>query len=254
MKGLWIIYSEAEMAWLETHRLLPISDYHRQFCAAFGRDVEAANLHALRKRKGWKTGRTGFFEKGQDPANKGHKCAPGAGGRHPNAVRTQFQPGARRGVAVKLYKPVGTERLCKDGYLERKIHDGMPLQSRWRAVHLIRWEEINGPVPKGHCLKALDGDKANTAPDNWTLIPRALLPRLNGGAHKTHPAYADASPEVRPALLTIAKLDHRARVLRKGNLSADGALPRQESADRGPTSDPKSPPLAVDTGVQISGN
>lgn len=215
MKGHYISYSEAEMAWLEANRTLPISDYHRQFCDAFGRDVSAANLHALRKRKGWKTGRTGQFVKGQEPDNKGRTCAPGVGGRHPNAIRTQFQPGVRRGVASKLYKPIGTERLSKEGYLERKIHDGMPLQSRWRAVHLIRWEAENGPIPEGHCLKCL-GDRSDTDPANWLCISRALLPRLNGGAHGTHLAYADAAPEVRPALLTIAKLDHQARTKRRG--------------------------------------
>lgn len=211
-KGQFIPYSADEMAWLEANRLLVIGDYARQFNERFGREVDAKNLHALRKRKGWKTGRTGCFKKGQEPANKGKKCEPGKGGNHPNARRTQFSKGERRGVAVKLYKPVGTERLSRDGYLERKINDGMPLQSRWRAVHLIEWEAVNGPIPAGHCLKCLDGNKTNTAPDNWEAIPRSLLPRLAGGnRYKRVLAYDDAAPEVRPALLTVAKLAHAAR-------------------------------------------
>ena len=48
--------------------------------------------------------------------------------------------------------------------MERKIHDGLPLQSRWRAVHLLNWEAINGPIPKSHCLKCLDGNRLNVAP------------------------------------------------------------------------------------------
>lgn len=65
-KGKRISYSAAEMAWLEANCLLPITDYHPQFCQAFDQhDVDAGNLHALRKRKGWRTGRTGCFEKGQ---------------------------------------------------------------------------------------------------------------------------------------------------------------------------------------------
>lgn len=215
MKGQSIIYSDAEIAWLEANSTLSIGDYCRQFTETFGREVAAANLNGLRKRRGWKTGRTGCFVKGQAPANKGKKCPPGTGGLHPNARRTQFVRGERRGVAVKLYQPIGTVRHSKDGYPEQKIHDGMPLQSRWRAVHLIRWEEINGPIPKGHCLKSVDGSKTNSDPANWLLIPRALLPRLNGGAHGTHLAYADAAPEVRPALLTLAKLDHQARTKKR---------------------------------------
>lgn len=216
MKGQSIPYSAEELAWLEANRLMVISDYARDFNARFGRAVEAKNLHALRKRKGWKTGRTGCFEKGQEPFNKGKKCEPGRGGLHPNARRTQFTKGERRGVAVKLYKPIGTERITEDGYRERKIHDGMPLQSRWRAVHLIEWEVANGPLPKGHCLKCLDGNKQNCDPANWQAIPRALLPRLAGGnRYKRVLAFDDAAPEVKPALLAIAELEHRARSKRK---------------------------------------
>lgn len=223
MKGRPIPYSAEEMAWLEANRSLVISDYHRAFCAAFRRDdVTAGLLHALRKRNGWKTGRTGCFERGQEPANKGQKCAPGTGALHPNARATQFRKGhGRSGVAVTLYKPIGAERLCKDGYLERKIHDGMPLQSRWRAVHLIRWEAINGPIPDGHCLKALDGDRLNTDPANWKLIPRTMLPALNGGRNKRRPAYDNAAPELKPTLLAIAEVEHIARKLKRPTLSAE---------------------------------
>ena len=215
MKGHPIRYSADETAWLETNRLLPIGDYARAFRETFGRDVDAANLHALRKRKGWKTGRTGQFDKGAVPVNKGTTCPPGFGGRHPNAQRTQFRKGGRTGRAQKNYQPIGAERTSKDGYRERKVHDGLPLQSRWRAVHLIEWEAVNGPIPAGHCLKSRDGNRANADPANWQAIPRALLPRLNGGRTKTHLAYDEAHPDIRPALLTIAKVAHKARELRK---------------------------------------
>lgn len=215
MRGHPIRYSAAEMAWLEANRLLPISEYHDGFRSTFGRDdVPRGLLHSLRKRKGWKTGRTGCFTKGQAPSNKGQTCAPGTGGRHPNAVRTQFQAGVRQGVAVKLYKPIGTERLSKEGYLERKIHDGLPLQSRWRAVHLIEWEAANGPIPKGHCLKRL-GAKTDTSPANWKLIPRAMLPALNGGRHKRRPAYDEAADVLKPSLLALAEVETKARQLRR---------------------------------------
>lgn len=221
MKGHPIRYSTAEVAWLEANRTLPIGEYTAGFQRAFGRpEVTAHQLHALRKRKGWKTGRTGHFEKGAEPVNKGKPCAPGTGGRHPNARKTQFKKGhGRSGVAVALYKPIGSERVSKDGYLERKIHDGLPLQSRWRAVHLIRWEAVNGPIPDASCLKALDGDRTNTEPSNWELVPRSLLPALNGGPHNRRPAYDQAAPELKPALLTLAKVEHQARQLRKRKVS-----------------------------------
>ncbi len=147
MKGHPIKYSAAEMAWLEENRLKVISDYHRAFVEAFGRgDVSAVNLHSLRKRNGWKTGRTGCFEKGAEPHNKGVPCPPGKGGHHPNARKTQFRKGNRTGQANRNYKPVGTERLSEDGYREIKVHDGLPRQSRWQLVHRVEWEKANGPV------------------------------------------------------------------------------------------------------------
>lgn len=207
-------YSPNEIAWLRSNCALEIQEYHSAFCAQFERaDVTAHQLYALRKVKGWKTGRSGRFEKGMTPANKGKPCPPGKGGRHPNARKTQFKKGQRTGIAVKLYKPIGTERLSKDGYLERKINDDMPLQSRWRAVHLVRWEEINGRLPKGHALKSLDGNKLNTDPSNWELVPRGLLPRLNG---KHGRRYDDAPAELKPTIMAVAKLDHRLAEKRRG--------------------------------------
>jgi hypothetical protein len=203
-----IEYNGAELAWIEAnaHRLR--REAHAEFCQLFGRnDVSPSNYAALCKRNGWLTGRTGQFEKGMESWNKG-KPMP----FHPNSVATRFKTGERRGVAVKLYKPIGTERMAKDGYLERKIHDGMPLQSRWRAVHLIRWEELNGPLPKGMALKCLDGDKRNTDPANWEAVPRALLPRLNGRFGRN---YDTAPSDLKPAIMAIAKLEHAARERRR---------------------------------------
>lgn len=208
MKGRHISYSADEMAWLEANRTLEIADYTHGFNAHFGRDVAAKNLHALRKRKGWKTGRSGRFVKGAEAYNKGRPFAPGRGGNHPNAQRTQFKPGARTGRANEMYKPIGTERMSKDGYLERKVHDGLPMQSRWRAVHLVRWEEANGPIPKGHCLKSLDGNRLNTDPCNWQLISRAMLPYLGGRYGIDY----DAMPtELKPAVMAIARVKHASR-------------------------------------------
>ncbi|MFD2855379.1 HNH endonuclease [Seohaeicola zhoushanensis] len=93
----------------------------------------------------------------------------------------------------------------------------MPLQARWRAVHLIHWEERNGPLPKGYALKCLDGDKLNTDPANWEAI-RALLPRLNGRFGRN---YDTAPAELKPTIMTITKLEHRARELRQQERKED---------------------------------
>lgn len=208
MKGQPLKYSAAELAWIETNASLPRRQLHIDFQATFGRtDVSQANLTALCKRRGWLTGRTGRFTPGQTPANKG-KPMP----YHPNNAATRFKKGNRTGRANQLWKPIGSERLSKEGYIERKIHDGLPLQSRWRGVHLIRWEEIYGPVPDGHCLKCQDGDRSNTDPANWRAIPRAILPRLSGRWNRP---YDSAPAEIKPTLMLVAELEHAARQARK---------------------------------------
>lgn len=207
MKGRAIHYSEEELAWIEAHKLLRRAEAYAMFQARFARpEITQTNYASLCKRKGWMTGRNGRFTQGQEPHNKGKPfCAPGS-------EKGWFRTGERRGAAADLYKPIGTERISKDGYIERKIHDGLPLQSRWRAVHLIRWEALHGSVPEGHALKCLDGDRTNTAPANWTAVPRALLPRLNGRFGRNY----DAAPaEMQPVILATAQLEHTARSLRQ---------------------------------------
>lgn len=216
MKGRAIAYSADEMEWLEANRLMVISDYHRAFCAEFGRDdVSAVNLHSLRKRKGWKTGRTGQFSKGSVPHNYGKPCEPGKGGRHPNARKTQF----KKGRLPHNAQGAGHERIdSKDGYVVMIVDEVNPWTgAKTRPVHkhVYLWEQINGPVPDGHCLKCRDGNKLNTDPSNWELIPRGVLPRLNGGRATRIMAYDTAPDELKPVLMTIARVDHKASELRR---------------------------------------
>jgi hypothetical protein len=208
--GGHVRYSDAELEFVRLHSKLPRRALHEKFVEQFGRDeVSLSKITALCKRRGWLTGRSGCFPQGNVPANKGKRMA-----YHPNSARTQYKPGNRSGMAAKNYKPVGTERMTVDGYVERKIHDGMPLQSRWRAVHLIRWEELHGALPEGYCLKCLSGDKANTKPSNWKAIPRALLPWLNGKFGRDYNSAPDA---LKPVILATAELEHAAREAAKGD-------------------------------------
>lgn len=214
MKGRSIPYTAEELAFIKSVAQWPRGEALAAFSQKFRRDdVSLQNFNALCKRNGWLTGRTGQFSVGHSTHNKGVPCVEGKGGRHPNSRKTQFSKGHRNGVAVKLWKPIGTERIAKDGYLERKVNDDMPLQGRWRTVQLIEWEAANGPILDGHCLKCLDGNKLNTHPSNWEMIPRAMLPHLNGGRFKTRIAFDEATPELKPALMAVAKIKHRVKCL-----------------------------------------
>lgn len=200
MKGRAISYSAAELKWLSDNRTLMIGDYHAGFLATFGRDVAAQNLHALRKRKGWRTGRTGCFEKGQAPHNLG-KPMP----FNPNSAATRF----KKGQLPHNTKFAGHERVSKDGYVEISIEQSNPhtgFERRYVLKHRWLWEKANGPVPKGMALKCL-GERTNCDPSNWMLVSRGLLPRLNGGRHKKRIAYDEAPAELKPTLVAVAKLE-----------------------------------------------
>ena len=168
-----------------------------------GLEKSAAYLEspaACRLRRGDNVGADFRFKPGQAPPNKGLRRPGWAPGR---MRETQFKKGERRGVAVDLWKPIGTERLSKDGYLERKINNGLPLQKRWRAVHLIIWEEANGPLPAGHAVVFKNGIKSEIRLENLELIKRADLMRRN--------AIHNYPPEVKQTIRAVASLKRAIR-------------------------------------------
>lgn len=206
MKGTYIKYTAKQLAWIKRHRKLPRREAHLLFVKNFRRkDVTVEALGALRGRKGWLTGRDGRYEPGAVPANKGRKMP-----FNPNSARTRFKKGQR----PYNTKFAGHEHMTKDGYVEISVNETNPhtgFERRYVQKQKYLWEKAHGPVPKGHVLKSLDGNKANTDPGNWVPVPRAMLPRLNGrwGTH-----YDTAPAELKPTLFAIAKLEQAARAKR----------------------------------------
>lgn len=199
--GKSLAFTSREVEWLHQNAHLPRQDAITAFQQEFGREVSLTMVVGWRKRNGVKTGRTGCFVKGQTPPNKGKpmsaelraKCAP-----------TMF----RKGQLPHNTKWLGHERLSKDGYVEVSIAETNPHTGFERCYvlkHVHEWEKLNGPVPEGMCLKSRDGNRQNTDVSNWELIDRALLPALNGRPWKGL-AYDEAAPEVKPALMALAKL------------------------------------------------
>ena len=74
---------------------------------------------------------------GTPPWNKG---IPGSTGNHSNTQRTQFKAG-RAPEEARNYQPIGSQRICKDSYLERKVTDGQSIAParRWVGVHRLVW-------------------------------------------------------------------------------------------------------------------
>lgn len=206
MKVRKISYLPEELAWLEANCTRSRAELHQAFCFRFGRkDVTVDNIKALCSRNGWKSGQDGRFSKGQVSHNKGRKMP-----YNPNIAATQFKAGA----PPANIRPMGSERIGKDGYIEIKVPAANPYtghSTRFIHKHRWNWEQVHGPLPKGMALKCLDGDRTNTDAANWQAIPRGLLPRLSG---RWRVAYDTAEAEVKPALLALAKLEHATKAAR----------------------------------------
>ena len=160
----------------ELRRSVPATYNRARFLGLAKSPEYLASADACRLRRGDNVGAASRFKKGHVPANKGTRRPGWAPGR---MRETQFKKGERRGVAVTLYKPIGAERVSKDGYLERKVNDDLPLQRRWRAVHLVLWEATHGPVPKAHAIAFRNGDKRDIRLENLECISRRELMARN---------------------------------------------------------------------------
>ena len=131
----------------------------------FGFDYTHHQIKGAITRNKLNTGRTGRFEKGHATWNKGSKGLT-------KANVTSF----KKGQKPHNYKPLGSERITKDGYCEIKVSD---TGRRWKPKHVLIYEKHHGKVPKGSAVIFLDGDKRNFDIDNLYLVTRSQLAMLN---------------------------------------------------------------------------
>lgn len=108
----------------------------------------------------------GRFKPGAKTWNAGKKGWQ-AGGR---SKETQFKKGRK---PSNTWRPIGAERLSKDGILYRKVADTGVKKTDWKAVHVLVWEEHNGPLPDGLIVVFIDRDRENFAPSNLEAVTRA---------------------------------------------------------------------------------
>ncbi|HHT7202591.1 MULTISPECIES: HNH endonuclease signature motif containing protein [Bacillus] len=131
----------------------------------FGIELTVQQIRGFKKRFKLKSGLNTRFAGGHTPFNKGKKgCSSGG-------KATQF----KKGDIPHNYKPVGTERVNSDGYVDIKI----AAPNKWRAKHLVIWEEVNGPLPEGHAVIFGDKNRRNFNLDNLILVNQKQLGSLN---------------------------------------------------------------------------
>ena len=155
----------------------------------FGLSLNAKQVKAYRKNHDLLSGLTGRFEKGRTPFNKGKKFP----GRPPNSG--QF----KKGNKPPNYLPVGTINFTTDGYPKEKIAE----PNKWVLKHRKVWEDNFGPIPEGHSVCFLDGDKSNYDISNLILLSNEELARMN------HNNYFSTDPELTKLGAGITKLTRK---------------------------------------------
>lgn len=110
------------------------------------------------------SGLTGKFEKGHETFNKGKKWdeyIPKE--KQENCRKTTF----KKGNIPKNYRPIGSERITIDGFIEIKTAN----PNKWRIKsHVIYEEYYQTKIPKGYKIVYLDGNRLNLDPSNLKMV------------------------------------------------------------------------------------
>lgn len=112
-------------------------------------------------------GLTGRFKKGNVPYNKG---------KHTKTVGRMAETQFKKGGLPPNTKPIGYERVTKDGYIEVKVMERPNRETgekNFKPKHRLIWEQAYGPIPKGHNVIFKDGNKRNFELSNLELITNA---------------------------------------------------------------------------------
>lgn len=137
-------------------------EIQQEFTRRFGYEITTSRIKSYIGNHKLKTGTTGQFKKGQVSHNKGKKMTPEI---YKKCAKTMF----KKGNIPENHRPVGSERITKDGYVEIKIAE----PNKWALKHRYLWEKENGKVPDKHILIFRDNDKTNVNLENLILISQS---------------------------------------------------------------------------------
>lgn len=140
-----------------------VAEYNNRF----NEPITISRLKSYMSNHKINNGLTGRFKKGHIPANKG---------THPPTVGRMAETQFKKGNLPPNTKPIGYERITKDGYTEVKVMqrpNRKTGEKNFKLKHRIIWEEHFGKIPKGYNVIFLDGDKTNFDINNLALLSDA---------------------------------------------------------------------------------
>ena len=120
--------------------------------------------------------------------------------------QTMFKKGHTPANRMK----VGEYTYTTDGYLKLKVKDEGTQNERFVFVHRKVWEEHNGPIPPGHKIIFLDGNKDNCDISNLAMVDNAEALEMYRRNLRTD------DTELTRTGLAVAKINIAARKRKRG--------------------------------------
>lgn len=190
-------YTIDQLAFLQARKDMDRKKLTLLFNRRYGTTMSFDAIKQLMLRKRWLSDRDGRFKRGHATWNKGAKGLPSF------SPETTFKKGNRPVNA----KPVGTERISKDGYIEVKVAE----PKKWMTKHRHIWEQYHGKtVPRGHIVIFMDGDNRNFAIENLKAIPRSINGVMSKkGYHELEPEFKEVMINVAAVDVAVSKLENR---------------------------------------------
>lgn len=187
-KGIAIKYSDDVLVFMRKHSTMPRRELTELINQTFDTDYTVDQVQSKCTHLGLKTGRDGKLKKGHKTWNKGLK------GFNPSPETLW-----KKGNIPHTARPIGYERINRDGHVEVKVegHRQMVYKHRWV------WENHNGPTPKGHVVSFRNGIKTDCRIENLILLTRAELVRLNQSYIKY------STPETHESCILLAKIKNK---------------------------------------------
>lgn len=177
-----------------------------EFNKRFDEPITEGKLKSYMSRYKINNGLKGYFPKGHIPYNKGMKgiCAKGS-------EKAWF----KKGHIPKNARPMGSERINKDGYIEIKVreHKTKDKPNTFERKHRVIWEEAHGEIPQGHVIIFKDGDKTNCNLSNLAVILRAEHQQM------TRKGLRSENPKLTEIGILIAKMGVAAKKAEKKKIN-----------------------------------
>lgn len=233
MMGKRMKYTETHLAFLKDgYKRMKLGDLVEAFNDKFGTSCSYTQIRKAVDRYGFQSGRKGGFQGGETlvPFSEeerefiksyAHLKNEDIVSLHNRIFKTKRTFCSIATMLWKMGLGKQKQRVLKDGEVISYHKQGYQLikvpkykcgrtYRNYKYKHVAVWEEANGPIPEGQCLRFLDGDNSNCEIGNLMLVSRAESARLYDKLGKV-------APELRESVVAVVKLETKCAELEEGN-------------------------------------